>query len=192
MGTELRGLFKRSQCTGPSTSNNESSGSESLLARAGRLCQQLRPGKKFHYRKNAYKPYKRPLKEVQKGLVLIDYQGKDAESVPFREYHKLYDGCIQYHSDMAEDDIRQEKRLVRMKKSETHTLNCLMPDDFDFVRCANRRVKPIDGDAAFDGNWISNVYKNGSVYVRLNTTLLEKSSVGSFSCFLMLIYSISL
>lgn len=68
-----------------------------------------------------------------------------------------------------------------------HTLNCLMPGDFDCVRCGNRRVKPIDGDAVFDGNWISNVYKNGSIYFRLNTTLLEKSSVGSFSCCLMLV-----
>ena len=184
MGTELRSLFhsKEGQQSLPSCSNNGASNTimgqgESLLSRAGRLCQHLRPGKRV--RKSSYKPYNRPVKEVQKGLVLIDYQGGNSgDVVPFREYQKLYDGCIRYRSEMSESEVRQEVvRLVRMKQSDTHSLDCLMPEEFDFVRCANRRVRSIDGDAPFDGSGISHVYKNGAIYVRLNSQLLEKSSV---------------
>ena len=71
-------------------------------------------------------------------------------------------------------ELRQEiVRLVRQKENETHSLDCLMPEDFDFVRCANRRVRIIDGDAPFDGSGITQVYKNGAIYVRLNTQTLE-------------------
>ena len=54
----------------------------------GRSCQQLRPGKKISTRKNAYNPYtKRPVgKEVQKWLILVDYQGDSpGEVVAFQE-----------------------------------------------------------------------------------------------------------
>ena len=75
---------------------------------------------------------------------------------------------------MSEADIRQEiVRLVRQKESDTHALDVLMPEDFDFVRCSNRRVRIIDGDTPFDGNGITQVYKNGAIYVRLNTQVLE-------------------
>lgn len=38
--------------------------------------------------------------------------------------------------------------------------------DFEFVKCANRRVKGVDGDAVFDGNGIKELYKSGAVYVQ--------------------------
>lgn len=34
------------------------------------------------------------------------------------------------------------------------------------VKCANRRVKGVDGDAVFDGNGIKELYKSGAVYVQ--------------------------
>ena len=81
---------------------------------------------------------------------------------------------------MCEDEIREEiVRLVRQKESDLHDLNCLMPSDFDFVRCANRRVKSIDGDAPFDANGISQIYRNGAIYVRLNNQLLLKDNVST-------------
>ena len=49
--------------------------------------------------------------------------------------------------------------------------------DFDFVRCANRKIRAIDGDAPFDGAGISQVYGSGSIYIRLNTLLLERGHV---------------
>ena len=154
-----------------------------MLARASRLCKQLRPGKSIHSRRKGSKPYQRtPVsKEVQKGLILVDFQGeKPSEVLPLREYEKIYDGCIRYRSDMSEDEIRDEiVRLVRQKESDLHDLNCLMPSDFDFVRCANRRVKSIDGDAPFDANGISQIYRNGAIYVRLNNQLLLKDNVST-------------
>lgn len=47
-------------------------------------------------------------KEIQKGLVVIDFQGEDASEVaPLREYEKLYDGCMRFRSDMKELEIRR-------------------------------------------------------------------------------------
>ena len=60
MGTELRSLFhsKEGQQSLPSCSNNGASNTimgqgESLLSRAGRLCQHLRPGKRVRKRERA-------------------------------------------------------------------------------------------------------------------------------------------
>ena len=75
---------------------------------------------------------------------------------------------------MREEEIRDEfTRLLRRKECDTHHLDLLAPGDFDFVRCANRRVKVIDGDTPFDGSGISQVYKNGAIYVRLNNNMIE-------------------
>ena len=70
-------------------------------------------------------------------------------------------------------------RLVRQKESDLHDLNFLMPSDFDFVGHANRQVKSIDGDVPFDTNGISQIYRNGAIYVRLNNQLLLKDNVST-------------
>lgn len=118
-------------------------------------------------------------KEVQKTLVLIDYQGYQlSEVMPLKEYEKLYDGCIRYQSNMSEFQIRKEiVWLVRQKESTTHDLDRLVEEDFHFVEVANRRVRVIDGHAPSDANGIAHVYKNGAIYVRLNTSLLERYGV---------------
>ena len=133
----------------------------------------MRPGKKISTRKNAYKPYtKRPVgKEVQKRLILVDYQGDNPGEV--------YDGSIRYRLEMSENEIRHEiVRLLKQRKASlTHSLEIVLPKDFDFVRCANRKIRAIDGDAPFDGAGISQVYGSGSIYIRLNTLLLERGHV---------------
>ena len=59
-------------------------------------------------------------------------------------------------------------------KEYPHTLiTTFDPKDFDFVGCVYEVVKIIDGDTPFDASGISQVYKNGYVYVRLNFTLLQ-------------------
>ena len=197
MSTELRTLFHsrptvespqaslptNTTTTAPGTSGTTtptSSGttrSSSMLTTASFLCDRIRPGKSH---RKSYKPYKSPVgKEVQKSLVLIDFQGEQSSDVvPLKDYEKLYDGCIRYRSSMSEHQIRKEiVRLVRQKESITHALDRLAEDDFDFVRVANRRVRVIDGDAPFDANGIAHVYKNGAIYIRLNTQLLEHYTV---------------
>ena len=70
---------------------------------------------------------------------------------------------------MTESDIRDEiVRLLGQKYSMPHDLSNVLPKDFDFVRCSNRKVRCIDGDVPFDANGINQVYKNGSVYVCCN------------------------
>ena len=55
-----------------------------------------------------------------------------------------------------------------------------MPSDFDVVRCANRRVKSIDGDAPFDASGISQILRNAAIYARLNNQLLLKDNVSTY------------
>ena len=163
-----------------SSCDTSNSHTEGLMSRAERICKQLRPGKSIKSsRKNSTKPYDKrsSCKVIQKGLVLICFQGNNpGEIVALKEHEKIYDGCIRYRSDMSEDEIREEiTRLVRQKESETHLLASLAPKDFDFVKCMNRRVRQIDGDTPFDGSGISQVYKNGAIYVRLNSQILQVS-----------------
>ena len=106
--------------------------------------------------------------------MVIDYQGDTVSDIALTEKEKLYDGSMRYNSDMSESDIRNEiVRLVKQKNIPTHELQLIDPKDFDFVRCVNKVVKNIDGDTPFDASGISQVYKNGYVYVRLNSTLLQ-------------------
>ncbi len=93
----------------------------------------------------------------------------------------LIHGCIRFDTDMTENDIRDEiVRLVRQKKETiTHDFSCMVQSDFDFVKCVNRQVKIIDGDSPFDGSGINQVYKNGAIYVRLNSGILKSMNVSS-------------
>ena len=165
-----------------------------MLSNAAMLCNKIRPGKSIQTRRKSYKPYKCSVgKEVQKCLVIIDYQGDSpSEAVPLRDYEKLYDGCIRYRSNMSEFQIREEiVRLVKQKESITHDSGQLGEEDFNFVRCANRKVRIIDGDAPFDANGIAQVYKNGAIYVCLNTQLLQYG-VSTCTCSILKLLGISI
>ena len=110
-------------------------------------------------------------KTISKNLVVIDYQGENqlGEVLAVADYHKVFDGCMRYTTDRSEMEIRNEiVRLVQQKESITHEFNNLQPQDIDFVRYSNRKVRCIDGDVPFDCNGINQVYKNGAVYVRFN------------------------
>ena len=109
--------------------------------------------------------------------MLICFQdGNTGDIIPLKEQDKIYDGCIRYCSDSSEDEIRDEiVRLVRQKESDMYSLALLSSNEFDFVKCQNRKIRQIDGDSPFDGNGISHIYKNGSIYIRLNSRVLEVS-----------------
>ena len=132
-------MFRSQQQPEPTSSSasantSSTSQSESPITRVDRALKHIRRGKSIHQRRRNYKPYSSG-KEVQKGLVLIDFQGDHPTDVlPLREYEKLYDGCMRYRSDMKEDEIRDEiTRLLKQKRSDTHNLDLLTPEDFDFV-----------------------------------------------------------
>ena len=62
---------------------------DSLLTRAEDLSKQLRNRKKFSYRKNK-RSSQCGIKEIQKGLVVVDYQGDAASNSSISEKEKLY------------------------------------------------------------------------------------------------------
>lgn len=205
VGTEMKKMFnhgRSAEAPAGLPSENLNLGSNSLLARADAFCKHVKKPKKPNKpRRERYVPYKRTtVKEVQKSLIMVEFQGSNISAavlVSLKEYQKIYDGSIRFLVDMSEDEVRDEiVRLVQKKESETHDFNCLMPNDFDFVRCVNRQVKVIDGDSPFDGNGLCQVYKNGSIYIRLNTPILKAISVSTVAmCMLDLVlieFSISI
>lgn len=138
----MRGLFKsrvNKQC-----GSSSSSAPDSALTRAEVLCKDIKRPGKSSYKSRAGKPYGRAInKQFQKNLVVVDYQGdKQAEEVvALTEYHKIFDGCMRYNSDMNEIQIRNEiVRLLQQKESITHNLSKVQPGDFNFVHCANRKI----------------------------------------------------
>ena len=93
---------------------------------------------------------------------------------------------------MSQFQIREETvRLVKQKECITHDFGRLAEEDFNFVRCANRKVQIIDGDAPSDANGIAQVYKNGAIYVRLNTQLLHYG-VSTCTCSILKLLGISI
>lgn len=76
-------------------------------------------------------------------------------------------------------------RLVKLKKIPTHDLECIIPESFSFVKVSNRKVRPLDGDMPCDGKGVSRIYKNGSMYVRLNDDSIWMKKVHIYMCVLM-------
>ena len=69
---------------------------------------------------------------------------------------------------MSEDDIREEiSELVHQESSDIYDLSAVCPADFEFVKCVNRRVRAPGGKAIYDGNGLRELYRTGSIYVRL-------------------------
>ena len=111
--------------------------SESFAARAESLCNRvlstMTSGASRHRKKCA--PYNH-VREWTNKFVLIDWQGENShQSLPFYDYHKLFDGLIKLLSDMTEFDVRDEiVRLIKLKSIPTHQLSYIMPDGFDFFK----------------------------------------------------------
>ena len=173
---KLKKLFlQKNSSESTSSSSDVCSGHQSatqsgnLIARAGDVCRKLRNRRSY-----SKKTKRCSNKEMQKGLVVINFQDKSVSDGVLREKEILYDGLMRYMTDMSEGDIREEiVRLVRQKHIPSHDLQLIQSKDFDFVRCVNKHTKCIDGDVPFDACGITQVYKNGSIYVRLNTSILQ-------------------
>jgi len=83
--------------------------------------------------------------------VLVDYLGKHASDiVPIREYDKVFDGSIRFSSNMDEEIREEIARVLSRKSSVFHDLSGIKPNDFTFVKCANKKVRVPDGDMPFD------------------------------------------
>ena len=177
----MKGVFGHGE---PSQSGGKQS-HESLIARASRLCHELRtdPSKVATSRGRKRKHHNMKVKEWQKNLVLIDYPGKHpSDIVPIREYDKVFDGSIRFSSNMDEEEIRVEiARVLSRKSSVFHDLSGIKPNDFTFVKCANKKVRVPDGDTPFDAQGISHTYPHGAIYVRLSKPMWKSKVCLMFS-----------
>ena len=155
---------------------------ETLIERATRLCNELHsdPAKVAAKHSKGGRKRKREnvkAKQYQKNLVLIEFPGKHPSAVvPMREYEKVFDGSIRFSSIMDEDIREEIARVLRSKASVIHDLSGVTPEDFSFVKCANKKVRVPDGDPPFDAQGIIHTYPHGAIYVRL-TKPMWKSKV---------------
>lgn len=170
ISSELKRSFGTAQ--GDQAGPSKVSTDESLMAKAQRMIGELKSDplmltERHKKRRKQTRLSNTWSREFQKNLVVIDYQGSNPSPV-LHDYDKVYEGPVTFFSGMSEEDVREAiASLVKRKKSITHTFIGLGGKDFEFVKCANRHVRVLDGEVTYDGNGIKNMYRSGSVYVRL-------------------------
>ena len=179
-----------------------------ILTNVDKLCDKLvsdtlplqsrRNSSVFNRRKKSYKELDH---KIRKKLIVLYYEDDDSQGVTVvHEYDKLFDGTIVISNAMNEEDVRKEI-LDALKKKESRLYNfCqLKTEDFNFVKCINKKARLFDGDNEFNGKGLKQLY-SGSIYVRLNIQLplcevsvkcnSVQSCVISYYCRLMHIYLI--
>lgn len=108
--------------------------------------------------------------------MVIDWERPNPAPVTvLRDYHKLFDGPIRYTGGMNAEEIQAViVSAVTKKSSVTHRLDEIGCNDFIFVKCANKRVRVLDGNMPVDAQCLYRMYPHGSVYVRLTRNLLRQ------------------
>lgn len=158
--------------TKPATSSCSETTSKSLITRASRLIRELHSDPlsvtERHTRRKRPHTKIKNAREYQRNLVVIDYVENPPSVQVLRDYDRVYDGPLRFTSCMSEDEIREEiASLLSMKKDSFHNFEWLCCEDFQFVKCANRRVRVPDGGSDFNGETLKTMFKSGSIYVRL-------------------------
>lgn len=94
------------------------------------------PSSRKRRRQNVQHLQQVKVKDWTKNLVMIDFQGQEAnKECPLYEYQKIFDGLIRISSNQSEYEIRAEiVRLVKLKDICTHHLQLLSPSSFSFVK----------------------------------------------------------
>ena len=164
------------------------------MSRANRLLAELKYNPVAVATKNSRAKRRKMLKtrEYQRNVVVIDFPGFKAPDVQvLHEYDKVFEGPLCFIESMHEEDIRKEiAHLLSEKESIFHNFNLIGPDDFDFVRCVNRRIRLPDGRPVYDGKGLKQLYRSGSVYIRL-TRSFAKEKVSYFVCDFNIIVRVS-
>jgi hypothetical protein len=164
---EIKNIFPSTS----TTSTSQTLGHQDVLARADRLLTQLRKKPASLSEKHVRRRRKHTGKsrEYQRNLVVIDYPGKKPPAVQvLHDYDKVYEGSLSFTSAMSEDSIREEiAQLIQEKISDLYDFTSVEPNDFEFVKCVNKRVRAPDGKACYDGDGIRDLYRCANIYVRL-------------------------
>ena len=114
-------------------------------------------------------------REYQWNLVVIDFPGKTPHPVQvLHDYDKVYEGALVFDSYMTEDCIREEvASLIKRKESYVNDFSEVGPEDFQFVKCVNRRVRVPDGKATYDCEGLKDLYRGCNIYVRLTKSFTK-------------------
>lgn len=124
------------------------------------------------------------VKEEQRRLVALDYPGSEVPDVcQYKDELVVFDGLIHFFSNDSGEAVRDKiAAKLQQKKPSFVDLKTCGPDDFDFVKVANKRIRLPDGNEEFDSRTISGIYKQGAIYVRLNRsfTIFQVSTEGLF------------
>jgi hypothetical protein len=67
-------------------------------------------------------------------------------------------------------------KLRERKVSHIDLSNC-KPNDFEFVKVTNKKVRVPDGDEVFDARTLGGIYKHGALYVRMKKSFTIPSHV---------------
>ena len=152
--------------------NNTDTPHAPIMARVDRLCRNMSSNSVTLINRKKKSGRSIPIVEsrYRKRLIIIDHSGNDATELElFREHDKVYDGTVMISTTMAEEDVRQEiVEALKRKESTVFNFNEVKVDDFEFVKCTNRRLRAIDGDHPYDGKVIKQLYC-GSIYVRFKS-----------------------
>ena len=166
----------------PSTSSQTSASTpthEDIISKANRLLTSLRSdpssvsGRHSKQRKRHHAAVGE--RGYQKNLVVIEFPGDSPPDVQaLHDYDKLYEGSLTFSSSMTEEEIRERiSNLVRKKESLFNNYEAISNNDFEFVRCVNKRVKVPDGEIVYNGSTIRQIFPSGAVYVRLTKSFAK-------------------
>ena len=112
-------------------------------------------------------------REYQRNLVVIDHPGTKPPAVQvLHDYDKVYEGSLSFTSAMSEDSIREDSP-TNARESDFYDFTSVEPDDFEFVKCVNKRVRVPDGKACYDGDGIRDLYHCANIYVRLTKSFCK-------------------
>ena len=82
----------------------------------------------------------------------------------FHEHDKVCDGTVLNSASITEEVQREITEALKKKDSAVFNFCEVKGNDFEFVKCANRKIRVIDGDHSYDGKVVKQLY-GGSIYV---------------------------
>ena len=163
----------------PSSSSQTTPSHEDVISKANRLLTSLHsdPSSVSGRHSKKRKRHRAAVGErgYQKNLVMIEFPGNSPPDVQvLHDYDKLYEGSLTFSSSMTEEEIRERiANLVRKKQSLFNNYEAISDDDFEFVRCVNKRVKVPDGEIVYNGSGVRQLFPSGAVYVRLTKSFAK-------------------
>lgn len=112
------------------------------------------PSSSYKGKSTVCKSSKVVVKEEQRKLVALDYSGPEVPDVcQYRNELVVFDGLIRSLSNDPGQAVRDRiSAKLQQKKPSFVDLKTCGPDDFDFVKVSNKRVRLPDENEEFDSH----------------------------------------